>query len=535
MERMGDRALRLLALVAVVAAITLHAGAAHATSDSLWDQQWGPKQIHADEAWAAGATGAGVKVGVVDTGIDFNHPELAGKVAASAKCLNGPCADGAGLAQDDEDHGTHVSGIIAARANNGVGIAGVAHDAQLVVAKALDNTGGGSTADIAAGIRWVVAQGARVVNLSLGPETNVVEQALFGGGPSDLRSAIEDAWSAGAVPVLASGNSSTGLPIVSGSNNYGTLHAIVVGATDQSGALACYSSPVGNATWGIVAPGGGQTCGGDGIVSTTRTGDGRTGYAKMSGTSMATPHVSAVVAMLLGLGLDKQAAVDTILRTADKTVSCGSTCAGRLDAARAVASLRPGPTAPPTVPVTPQQPAPQQPAPQQPAPQQPAPQQPGLRPAPEQPLPAPQPSVQPAPEPQPQPSPQPVAPEPQPIAPQPINLMPAPDQPPALPLDPPPPAATFESNTTPTLPPSPDRAEAAFSETTTTTSTPPSTTTTVAPEPRHAAAPATSRALYQNKSAGGSTAAAIAAVSLLFGSAVAGLALTRRRPPPDLL
>src|SRR5438067_10520008 len=171
MEPMGDRAVRWLALVAAVVAITMSAGPAHATNDSLWDQQWGPRQIHAEEAWAAGATGAGVKVGIVDTGIDFIHPELVGKVVASANCLSHPCTEGAGLAQDDDNHGTHVSGIIAAQANNGVGIAGVAYDAQLVVAKALDCTGGGNTSDIAKGIDWVVGQGAKVVNLSLGPET----------------------------------------------------------------------------------------------------------------------------------------------------------------------------------------------------------------------------------------------------------------------------------------------------------------------------------------------------------------------------
>ena len=162
---MGDRAVRWLALVAAVVAITMSAGPAHATNDSLWDQQWGPRQIHAEEAWAAGATGTNIKVGVVDTGIDFNHPELQNKVVASARFLTGSssCPAGEG-AQDDEDHGTHVSGIIAAQANNGVGIAGVAYNAQLVVAKALDCTGGGNTSDIAKGIDWVVGQGARVVN-----------------------------------------------------------------------------------------------------------------------------------------------------------------------------------------------------------------------------------------------------------------------------------------------------------------------------------------------------------------------------------
>src|SRR5262249_20160190 len=148
-------------------------------------------------------------------------------------------------------HGTLVAGIAAAATGNGRGVAGVAPDARLVIAKAVDENGRGSVDDIAAGIRWSVDHGAKVVNLSLG-DPNFLFTSLAG---SPLRPGIEYAWSHGAVPVLASGNENVGL-LELGSSNYGNVDALVVGATDRSGAVAAYSSAIGNAKWGLVAPGG---------------------------------------------------------------------------------------------------------------------------------------------------------------------------------------------------------------------------------------------------------------------------------------
>jgi len=556
----GRRRIRGFALASIVTALALQTGLARATNDPLWFEQWAPVQIHAPDAWDKGVTGAGVIVGVVDTGIDFGHPELAGKVVASADCENGPCHEGAGVAQDNNNHGTHVSGIIAAQANNGEGIAGIAYNARLVVAKALDENGGGNTGDVAAGIDWAVQKGAQVINLSLGPETlaGPVGQVLFPGAPSDIQRAIEDAYHAGRVVVLASGNSNTGLPILTGSQNYGSLHAIVVGATDQSGQPACYSSPLGNAAWSIVAPGGGQSCaGGDGIVSTVRMPPANpTPYAKMSGTSMATPHVSAVVAMLLSQGLSAQQAIDRVLSTADPVSSCA--CRGRLNAGAAVG-------APATPPVNNTQTYPnqqpdqsgssgQQPgsppqqgqpgtSPQQPNPDQPS-QQPVLTLRPVEPTPGPTPSPSPAP-PQPAPyQPGPPPPPPPTFAPQPIAPAPPPENPtPVVAPEPPPPTsalppavAAAEPPTTITAAPPPLPKELVnvppVADTTTTSST---TTTTVASEQPAARAPETSRALYDNRSSGGSTAEALMAATLLLGVAAAGFGLTRKPPPPDLL
>src|SRR5436853_5146279 len=124
--------------VAVFSAVllTLAVGAptpAFASNDTLFDQQWPLAQIKAPEAWSV-STGAGVTIGIVDSGIDFSHPDLAGKVVASANCLGGQCRDGG--ADDGHGHGTILAGIAAAVTNNGLGIAGVAPDARLLIAKA---------------------------------------------------------------------------------------------------------------------------------------------------------------------------------------------------------------------------------------------------------------------------------------------------------------------------------------------------------------------------------------------------------------
>ncbi len=193
-----------------------------------------------------------MKIGIVDTGVDVGHQDLAGKVVAGTSCINsgGNSSNCTGSPQDDNGHGTHVAGIAAAATNNGLGVAGTAPDAQLVVAKVLDSRGSGNFSDVNAGIMWVVDHGAQVVNLSLGDSTPIVPGVL---GQNSLETGIEYAWSHGVVPVLASGNTNYfGL----GSQNYGNTDAMVVGATGANGQTTSYSSPPGNAKWSLVAPGG---------------------------------------------------------------------------------------------------------------------------------------------------------------------------------------------------------------------------------------------------------------------------------------
>ncbi len=309
------------------------ATSAGASNDADFSKQWGLAKIGAPEAWSH-STGQGVRVGIVDTGVDLTHEDLAGRVVESTSCVGaaGDPAKCKGDAQDDQGHGTHVAGIIAANKDNGIGVAGVAPDAQLVVAKALNAAGAGTEEDINAGIKWVVDHGAKVVNLSLG-DPNFVFTSLLG---TSMREGIEYAWSHGAVPVVASGNSNM-LGLGLGSSNYGDLDAIIVGATGPDDSVSEYSSPIGSAKWGILAPGGA----GDGnaehdIYSTFWEKGKPNGYKALAGTSMATPHVVGAVALLLAEGLSPQQVVDRLISTADNKVACDN-CKGRLDVAKASA------------------------------------------------------------------------------------------------------------------------------------------------------------------------------------------------------
>jgi subtilisin family serine protease len=330
---------RLVAVAVLVLALSLTtAGPASATNDTYFPRQWALTQINAPQAWTR-STGGGVTIGIVDTGVDLGHPDLAGKIAATADCVGHPCVAGGG--QDTHGHGTIVSGIAAAATSNGKGVAGVAPDARLAVAKVLNASGEGRVEDINNGIRWVVDNGARVVNLSLG-DPNFLAAGVLG---TPLKTGIDYAWSRGAVTVLASGNYAAG-GSTGGTENYGNLNALVVGATDRSGAVASYSSAIGNAKWGLVAPGGAGSGGADSnVISTYPVASGGSGYASAAGTSMAAPHVSGAVALLLAQGLAPADAIARLLGNLDKSVPCGTGCQGRLNLAAAVgAGAAPPPT-----------------------------------------------------------------------------------------------------------------------------------------------------------------------------------------------
>ncbi len=215
------------------------------------------------------ATG-GVKVGIVDTGIDANHEDLSGKLVDCGRAStlfgtvrNGNCAD-------DNDHGTHVSGTIAAKANNGVGVAGVSFNSPLSMCKALNAVGSGSTAGVANCITWLVQRGSKVISMSLG-----------GGASSTLQTAVRNASNAGALIIAAAGNDGDA------TLNYPAAYpeVVSVAATDNRDARASFSNA--NSDVEIAAPG-------VNILSTKRGG----GYVSFSGTSMATPHVAGVAALI---------------------------------------------------------------------------------------------------------------------------------------------------------------------------------------------------------------------------------------------
>jgi subtilisin family serine protease len=325
-------------IAAAVAGLALAVGpggaSVSASNDASFDKLWGLAQIGAPAAWTR-TTGEGIRIGIIDTGVDLAHEDLAGRVVAHTSCVDsgGDPAKCEGTGQDVYGHGTHVAGISAAVRDNGVGVAGVAPDASLVVVRAFSETGSANSEDVIAGIKWVVDPGARVVNLSLG-EALVVTAATLGSG---LVEGIEYAWSHGAVPVVSSGNEDL-FSLGIGSNEYGDLDALVVGATGPDKQVASYSSPTGNAKWALVAPGGSGGDDEENVLSTWWADGKANQYEYLAGTSMAAPHVSGAVALLLAQGLSQQQAFDRLLDTADPDVGCGPnspTCRGVLDVAAA--------------------------------------------------------------------------------------------------------------------------------------------------------------------------------------------------------
>lgn len=322
---MRRRHLSFLLLVVVLVALGAPATAA---GDPARGRQWNLDIIGADAARAV-ANGSGITVAVVDSGVDLHHEDLQGQLVP-----------GHDFVEDDDDpqdaygHGTHVAGIIAAVAGNSKGIAGVAPGAKVMPVRVLGPDGSGTLDDVVAGVRWAVQHGAKVINLSLGEDT----QALLGPAFGDV---LREAWAAGAVPVVSAGNQ-----ILTGSG-FRNEPALVVAATDRQDLKPTYSSGVGAAQWGISAPGGElPDLGPEGaILSTYWTGKEPNQYAYLAGTSQAAPHVAAAVAILLSTGrFTPTQAVHRLLDTAKDVGAPGHDAtfgAGRLDLAAATAGLGP--------------------------------------------------------------------------------------------------------------------------------------------------------------------------------------------------
>lgn len=259
---------------------------------NLNGNNWDINMVNAPEVWAQGYTGQGVVVAVVDTGVDYTHPDLANNIWVNSGEIadNGIDDDGNGYIDDvrgwnfvDNNsnpmdlngHGTHVSGTIAAE-NNDFGVTGVAYNSTIMPVRVLSSDGDGERGNIASGIRYAVDNGANVINLSLG-----------GGYSSEIQDAIAYATSLGSVVVMASGNEGSTQPIAPASS--ADQFGIAVGAISRSRAIASFSNQAGLPVLNyVVAPG-------DNIYSTYLNNS----YRYLDGTSMATPHVSGVVALML--------------------------------------------------------------------------------------------------------------------------------------------------------------------------------------------------------------------------------------------
>jgi len=237
-------------------------GAAPAPKAGSQQTGWGVTRVHAPEAWAT-TRGQGVKVVVIDTGLDMTHPDLAGNIKGGWNAIT----KGADF-NDDHGHGTHCGGNIAAL-DNDIGIVGVANKADLYGVKVLDANGSGTFDDVIAGMQWAVDNRMDVASMSLGASQG--NQAL-----ADMVKAMKKA---GVTLVAAAGNSggAVGFP-------GGYPEAIGIAAMDSNDQLADFSSR--GPEVAFIAPG-------VDVYSLSKNG----GYETMSGTSMATPHVAGLAAL----------------------------------------------------------------------------------------------------------------------------------------------------------------------------------------------------------------------------------------------
>jgi len=242
-----------------------------ASDDSSFPNQWALSTIMAPEAWQITSDESDVLVAVLDTGIDQNHEDLAGKVVASINFTQSPTVD------DLYGHGTHIAGTIAATADNAVGITGVAHNCSLMNVKVAEDDGTCKSVTVAKGIIWAVDNGAKVINISL----------TFTKPSLTLENAVNYAWNKGAVIVAAAGNSFSSTPV------YPAVYpeAIAVAATDKDDRSPNWSN---HGDWvSLSAPGVN--------IYSTLPGD---NYGYKSGTSSAAALVSAEAALLSTIVID---------------------------------------------------------------------------------------------------------------------------------------------------------------------------------------------------------------------------------------
>jgi subtilisin family serine protease len=278
------------------------------TKDPFQETQAGLKQIRAERAWSV-STGQGVTIAILDTGVDVEHEDLRDNVVPGVDLVNNDDDP-----EDDNGHGTACAGIAAARANNAVGIAGVAPDAHIMPVKVLDEHGWGTYVDLAEGIRWASEHGARVISISAGSYA----------ASRSLAEAVAQARAAGALVVASVGNDGTSAPMYPA-----TMPGVLgVGALTETNAAADYSNT--GIAVDVVAPG-------DSITSTLPGNR----YKSVGGTSIAAAFASGVAALAMSSPNNQGAGdIEALLRSSADSMGTANEKdrygAGQINAARAV-------------------------------------------------------------------------------------------------------------------------------------------------------------------------------------------------------
>ena len=303
--------------------------------DPRWDEQWGPQKVGAPQAWARTTGSVDVIVGVVDSGVDLKHPDLAGRLWRNPReILNGIDDDGNGFIDDihgadcrDRDgdptdtngHGTHVAGIIGAAAN-AVGIVGIDRTARIMPLRFLGADGRGRVSDAIRCLDYATTLGVQITNHSWGTA----------GSSQALNEAIARARAAGMILIASGGNDGRDLDVTTPGHYPSSApydNIVAVASSTSYDALAA-SSNVGVASVDLAAPGVG--------IQSAIPG----GWANKSGTSMAAPHVAAAAALILAAhpGLAYPAVVQRLLGSVDRTPEFEAKLAsgGRLNVARGV-------------------------------------------------------------------------------------------------------------------------------------------------------------------------------------------------------
>jgi thermitase len=297
-------------------------------SDSYYARQWAlhntgqtggkpDSDIDAAQAWDKTRGSSVTRIAILDSGINVAHPDLSGKVLESKNFSTSTTSD------DLLGHGTHVAGTVAAKTNNSVGTAGVCPNCTLLSGKVSKDDGSVLYSWVVNGILW--AAGCETAACSSSPRAKVINLSL--GGPSasiTLQSAIDKAWSRGAVVACAAGNTNTSAKF------YPAAYAncIAVAATDHNDQKASFSN-FGSSWVDVAAPG-------VNILNTARSG----GYESWYGTSMATPHVSGLAGLLWSTSSSASSVRSKIEQNADRIAGTGTSWAkGRINACRAVGGV----------------------------------------------------------------------------------------------------------------------------------------------------------------------------------------------------